>query len=58
MPRGYPSNVAYSFGPGRLTPAVKALIIANVVAFLATMAVPEMTFRLGLQPVAVFDNTL
>ena len=58
MPRGYPSNVAYSFGPGRLTPAVKALIIANVVAFLASMAVPEMTFRLGLQPAAVFGGAL
>ena len=58
MPRGYPSNVAYSFGPGGLTPAVKALIIANVVAFLASMAVPEMTFRLGLQPEAVFGGAL
>ncbi len=53
-----PSNIAYSFGPGGLTPAVKALIIANVVAFLAAQAVPEMTFRLGLQPVAVFGGAL
>lgn len=52
------SNIRYSFGPGRLTPAVKALIIANVVVFLATIAVPEMTYRLGLQPVAVFGGAL
>lgn len=58
MPRGYPSNVAYSFGPGPLSPAVKALVIANVVAFLAGMAVPEMTLRLGLQPSAVFGGAL
>jgi len=58
MPRGYPSNVAYSFGPGGLTPAVKALIIANVVAFLVSMAVPEMILRLGLRPAAVFGGAL
>jgi membrane associated rhomboid family serine protease len=58
MPRGYPSNVAYSFGPGGITPAVKALIIANVVAFLASMAVPEMTFRLGMRPVDVVGGAL
>jgi membrane associated rhomboid family serine protease len=58
MPRGYPSNVAYSFGPGPLSPAVKALVIANVVAFLAALAVPEMTYRLGLQPLAVFGGAL
>jgi membrane associated rhomboid family serine protease len=58
MPRAYPSNVSYSFGPGPLTPAVKALVIANVVAFLAAIAVPEMTLRLGLQPAAVFGGAL
>ena len=41
-----------------MTPAVKALIIANVVAFLAALAVPEMTLRLGLQPEAVFGGAL
>jgi membrane associated rhomboid family serine protease len=58
MPRGYPSNVAYSFGPGGLTPAVKALLIANVVAFLVSLAVPEVTFRLGLRPVDVVGGAL
>jgi membrane associated rhomboid family serine protease len=52
------SNMGYSFGPGALTPAVKALIIANVVAFLAALAVPEMTLRLGLQPEAVLGGAL
>jgi len=58
MRRMSPSNIAYSFGPGGLTPAVKALIIANVVAFLVQSVVPELTYRLSLQPVAVFGGAV
>jgi membrane associated rhomboid family serine protease len=58
MPRGYPSNVAYSFGPGPLSPAVKALVIANVVTFLVQQLVPEVTGRLALQPFAVFGGAI
>jgi membrane associated rhomboid family serine protease len=47
------SSFAHSFGPGRLTPAVKALVIANVAAFLAAFIVPEITLGLGLRPADV-----
>jgi len=50
------SSASYSFGPGGITPAVKFLIIANVVAFSANALVPEMTIRLGLLPRAVFED--
>ena len=52
----YPSTTATSFGPGRMTPAVKLLVIANVVMFLLNLIVPLMTLRLGLQPQAVFEQ--
>jgi membrane associated rhomboid family serine protease len=35
------SDVSYSFGPGALTPAIKALIIINVAVFLATLVLPD-----------------
>ena len=52
------SNFAYSFGPGPFTPAVKALVIANVVAFLLTLVVPEMIGSLGLRPADVLSGSL
>jgi membrane associated rhomboid family serine protease len=53
----YPSSgVSYSFGPGGITPAVKILIITNVVAFVLNLIVPMMTIRLGLWPRAVFED--
>jgi membrane associated rhomboid family serine protease len=51
-----PSNFAYSFGPGRLTPAIKAIVIANVVGFVLGVLVPEITLRLGLVPQAVLEQ--
>ena len=38
----YPSSSTFasSFGPGPLTPAIKALIAANVAGFLAALVVP------------------
>jgi membrane associated rhomboid family serine protease len=39
-----------------MTPAVKMLVIANVVAYLATSIVPEMIVGLGLRPQAVFER--
>ena len=44
--------MTYSFGPGPLTPAVKALIYANVAAFVLGLFLP-MTGLLGLAPYAV-----
>jgi membrane associated rhomboid family serine protease len=55
MPR-YPSSHAYGFGPGPWTPAVKTLIITNIVAFVLNLIVPVMTIRLGLVPQAVFGE--
>ena len=52
----YPSTTSVSFGPGRMTPAVKLLVIVNVVMFVLNLIVPLMTLRLGLQPQAVFEQ--
>ena len=53
----YPAGTfAYSFGPGPLTPAVKALLIANTVMFVATILVPELSVRLGLRPADVVGS--
>lgn len=46
-----PSNAQIQFGPGPVTPAVRAIIIANVVAFVATLAAPNFIVTLfGLTP--------
>lgn len=56
MPR-YPSTVSYTFGPGGITPAVKVLILANVIAFVLNLILGDvMTIRLGLSPQAVFEQ--
>ena len=53
MPR-YASSA--SFGPGPLTPAVKAIIVSNVAIFLVTFALPQPVIGLlGLSPQAVFE---
>ena len=53
----YPSGVGYSFGPGGITPAVKILIITNVVLFALNVIVGEaMTISLGLTPQAVVEQ--
>lgn len=53
----YPSGVSHAFGPGGITPAVKILIITNVIAFLLNLIVGNvMTLRLGLSPQAVFEQ--
>lgn len=52
----YPSTTSVSFGPGRMTPAVKLLVIVNLVMFVLNLIVPLMTLRLGLQPQAVFEG--
>jgi membrane associated rhomboid family serine protease len=59
MPRSrYPStsSLTYSFGPGPLTPAVKALLIANVGLFLLSIVVPAIILQFGLRPAAVFEQ--
>ena len=52
-----PAAVQYSFGPGPITPAVKWLIIANVVMFVATWFLEDPIFYyLGLSPKAVVER--
>jgi membrane associated rhomboid family serine protease len=46
-------GLAYAFGPGPLSPAIKALIIANVVMFVVSLLAPAITESLGLTPAAV-----
>jgi membrane associated rhomboid family serine protease len=55
------SNFAYSFGPGPLTPAIKALIIANVAMFVAEWVISRtvgisLSSIFGLRPVAVVQG--
>jgi membrane associated rhomboid family serine protease len=59
----YPRNsdLAYTFGPGALSPAIKALIIANVAVFLATLVLPESASvqilrTFGFQPEAILTT--
>jgi membrane associated rhomboid family serine protease len=49
-------GVSYAFGPGPLSPAIKLLVIANVVMFLLTLAVPEMIIALGVVPRSVVEG--
>jgi membrane associated rhomboid family serine protease len=56
----YPSGsgISYSFGPGPLTPAIKILVIANVVAFVADALLLDgrLSLLFGLSPVNVFGR--
>jgi len=56
--RRYPatSTSSFSFGPGPLTPAIKALIAANVAAFLVAFVAPAVTLLLGLRPADVVER--
>ena len=56
MPRSPYTRISYQFGPGPLTPAVKALLIANGVLFLAQIALPALTTYGGLTPAAVLES--
>ena len=54
----YPSasTLAYSFGPGPLTPAIKAIVAANVAAFVISLVVPAVTLIFGLRPADIFGR--
>ena len=54
----YPSasSLAYTFGPGPVTPAIKILIAVNVAAFVAAILMPAITLRLGLRPADVLGQ--
>src|SRR2546422_652771 len=51
----YPSTstFAYSFGPGPLTPAIKAIVVANVAVFLVTFLQRAVEVPLWLNPQSV-----
>lgn len=50
----YGSSIA--FGPGPLSPALKALIGANVLMFVLQLVLPGATWTLGLMPAAVMEH--
>src|SRR5919201_1779509 len=55
MPRyssRYPAS-SFSFGPGPISTALKALIGANVATFLVTILAPRLVTELGLVPMYV-----
>ena len=57
--RRYPSSpysVSYSFGPGPVSPAIKALIYTNIAMFVLAWLVPSVTLYLGLSPESVFGR--
>ncbi len=54
VPRPY--GVSYSFGPGPVTPAVKALLVANILMFVLQLAAPALTLLLGLRPQSVVEH--
>jgi membrane associated rhomboid family serine protease len=54
MPRYSPPYASsFSFGPGGISPALKALIGANVVMFVLTLFAPSLQSLLGLRPASV-----
>ena len=59
MPRSrYPSSssLTYSFGPGPWTPAIKAIIIANIAVFVVTLVAPAVRLTFGLEPANIFHQ--
>ncbi len=50
------SNIAYTMGPGPLTPVVKALVMANVAMFLLSAVAPRLVATLGLVPESVLTR--
>jgi membrane associated rhomboid family serine protease len=51
-----PYASSFSFGPGPISTAIKALIAANVLMFVATTFDPALYTRLGLVPVDVVEH--
>ena len=50
------SSIAYSFGPGPLTPAVRFLLWANLGVWIATLVFPRLVEWLGLVPFLVLHK--
>ncbi len=54
----YPStsNFAHSFGPGPVTPAIKAIMIANVALFVVSQFLGILQLQLGFSPQGVIEH--
>ena len=50
MRRYRPAPVEYSFGPGPVTPAVKAIILANIAFFVVSLLYEPIVWYLGVRP--------
>jgi len=50
------SGASYAFGPGPLTPAVKALLVANIAVFVLTSLAPALMVEFGLRPADLFGR--
>ncbi len=48
--------MAYSFGPGPITPAVRILLYANVITYVVSLAFPVVVDWFGLQPQLVLEK--
>lgn len=48
--------MSYQFGPGPLGPAIRALLIANVAAFVLTFFLPQLLLTFGLRPADVIEK--
>lgn len=48
--------MTYSFGPGPITPAVKAIIWANIAFFIVSLVYSDIISYLGLTPEAVVEH--
>ncbi len=55
-PSPSPRTLAYQFGPGPVTPAVKMLIWANVACFVISWILPRTVGYFGLHPEVVFGR--
>ena len=53
---GPATTVSYSFGPGPVTPAVKAIIFANIGLFVVSQFYPRIALYLGVIPEAVLER--
>jgi len=50
------SSIAYSFGPGPVTPAVRGLLYANIAVYVASLIFPAIVDALGLVPRQVLEH--
>jgi membrane associated rhomboid family serine protease len=53
---GPATTLSYSFGPGPVTPAVKAIIFANIGLFVVSQFYPRIALYLGVIPEAVLEK--